>query len=216
MAGSVNVGSADVTIVPDAQGFSAKLSAQITPEAKALGQQIGKLIGDTITSQIKDGISRGLGRRRCAGAGPPPGQRLRRVVRGRLQGASSRPAFRTLPEIQLNANSSDADVKLQSIRSQLEELSGKRIGVDISEDEALAKLALLHGRLEEINRDATSVQIKADTTEALARIDEFLVRVRELGESKAEVKVDVDAGAAEANSRRSAPRPDRPLSGSPA
>jgi hypothetical protein len=199
MAGSVNVGSADVTIVPDAQGFSAKLSAQITPEAKALGESLGKLIGDTIQQRIKDGITGGLG--------PTPQTKTQGSRQGNdFGGAFSdavqtriRAALKSLPSVQIGVATSEADQKIKDLQAELLSLSKQTIGVDISDEDALAKVRELQTRLEELGHDSPNVQVRVDSLAAAAKLAEIEAAVAALSGERADIEVNADTGGASAN-----------------
>ena len=198
-AGRANVGSVSVSVVPDATGFSAKLGAQIDPVVQALGQKIGQDISSSITRSIRDAITQGLVQ---GGAGS--GAQGKR--QGDEYGGSFATAFRAriteatraLPEIKLTANSSDAEIKLQGIREQLDTLSKKTVGIDIDEGAALAELELLRAKIDEINRNATSIVVKADTARATEALDRLIAEIEAVGADKATVKVDVDTSEADA------------------
>lgn len=195
---SINVGAVEVTVTPNAQGFAAKLGSQVTPQAQALGDSLGRLIGDAIAKQVQDGINRGLG--------TTPSTRTQGQRQGDTYAGSFADAFRariaasmrSLPEIKLTANSSDAEIKLQGIRSQLETLSNLRIGVDIDETAAFTELELLQAKLEELHANASTIQVKADTAAAKAELDLLIEQVRRVGAESPDIKVDVDAAGAEA------------------
>jgi SpoU rRNA methylase family enzyme len=101
-------------------------------------------------------------------------------------------AVKSLPDIELNADSSDADRELAKIRGELKDLSGKTIGVDISAEDAKAEMDRLRGELNRLGQDSASIQVKADTAAAIAKLDEVDGKVKRLDGKSAKVKVDVD------------------------
>lgn len=111
----------------------------------------------------------------------------------RLQ-AQVQAAARSLPEIEINANSSDADLKLAEIRAQLVSLAGLRIGVDIDEQVALARLAELHAQLAELNSSAGSLRVQADTATAAEKLAAIQAQVDLLTANPADVQVRADPG----------------------
>ncbi|MBQ1167266.1 hypothetical protein KBZ21_55630, partial [Streptomyces sp. A73] len=56
-------------------------------------------------------------------------------------------AFRSLPDITIGADTSEADSDLQAHRARMETLAGKRIGVDIDTGEARTEVAYLEDQL---------------------------------------------------------------------
>ena len=100
-------------------------------------------------------------------------------------------AVRSLPEIQLDANSTDAQRELAELRRQLVELGNQRVGVDISAADATAKLDELKARLAAL-RNSGDIQIDADVAAALERLGVLDAAVDRVDGRKATVKVDVD------------------------
>lgn len=49
-------------------------------------------------------------------------------------------AFQSLPVIEINATSSDAEREIAQLRSRLEALAGRKLGVDIDADSALVEM----------------------------------------------------------------------------
>lgn len=104
-------------------------------------------------------------------------------------GRGLRETIAAIPDIELDADASDVDRQLQEVRAQLEELSKRRIGVDITAEHAMRSLAALQGELEALKAQAGDVDVRFNTTAAAAR----LARLRaQLGELK--VTPDIDQG----------------------
>lgn len=88
-------------------------------------------------------------------------------------------AFKALPKVDISADTTDAQIKLSSVRSALEDLSGKTVGVDIDSTTAMAELRAIEQELESI-ADGADVAVRMDTKAALAQIAALK---REAGES---------------------------------
>lgn len=77
-------------------------------------------------------------------------------------------AVRSLPDIELNANSSDADRRIAEIRRKLAELSDRRVGIGVDAATAQQEISRLSAELERLGRKSSSVQVRADTGRAAA------------------------------------------------
>lgn len=193
------VGQAEVVVVPVADDFNRKLSEQIGPGAKAVGDQIGR----QLSASIADGIRKGLNDwpttppRQAPELGDKTAGAFADAFKARL-----RSALADLPDIKLGADSSEADRKLAEIRAELKDLAGKTIGVDISDAEAVAKLDELRARLDRLNAESSSVQVKTDTAKASADLAKFQVELDKInGETAtANVKVNDDGSTSQATS----------------
>jgi phage-related protein len=103
-------------------------------------------------------------------------------------------AIATLPEIQVRADSSEAGRVISDVRARLEALRDKRVNIDISETAALAEVAALEAALSELGQKHPSVEVRADTAAALAKLAEIREEIRGLDSAKAEPDVKVDDG----------------------
>jgi biopolymer transport protein ExbD len=98
-------------------------------------------------------------------------------------------AVTALPDIEINADSSDADRKLAAIRQRLEELHGRTIGVDIDEGDAIAQLRFLQAALQQLAHDDPSIQVRADTAVAFAELATLLELVKKLDGRRIDLNV---------------------------
>lgn len=97
-------------------------------------------------------------------------------------------AVQALPEIQLKADSSDADREIADIRAELEALGSRTIGVDIDAGEASAELATLVARLEKLDGKNVRIDVKTNALAAAAELraipdatDRSTVSMQQLG-----------------------------------
>lgn len=102
--------------------------------------------------------------------------------------------LRNLPDIEIGADSSDAQRELAAIRAQLGDLRDQTIGVDVDSALALAQIAQLQGRLDALGRGSTDVQVVADTLAASARLAAIQRQVADLDGRRVDIDVDVDRG----------------------
>jgi hypothetical protein len=151
-------GQVALDVEPDASGFYAKLRAQILPAAEVLGRELGTKIGQPVVGRVSESVSEGVrhGSRpataRAARAGEEIGAALARTLKGRVEAA-----LKSLPNAKIDADSSPIERKVANIRRQLGELGDRTIGVDITDDEAIARVQLLRNQLSGLARDVEKV-----------------------------------------------------------
>ena len=107
-------------------------------------------------------------------------------------------ALKTIPAVNLKADSSNVDRNLAHIRKELTELSGKTIGVDIDEDEAIKKIHDLNIRLDRISKASPSIRVAADTAAASAQLTKIEQQVTKLGRSNPTIRASVSDARAKA------------------
>lgn len=197
MTSPINVGSVGVTVVPDAGRFTTALRAQINPQARALGEEIGRQLSERISRGIRDGIGDGFrgapGKAQGRKTGEDFGGEFARTARTRIEAA-----LRALPTPQIGAATNEAEQKIRDLHLQLQRLSDQRIGVDLSDEQALAELARLRRELDELGANAPSVQVRTDTAAASAELLRLEAHIQRLSTSSPDVEVDVDTSGAHA------------------
>ncbi|MFF1341142.1 hypothetical protein ACFVYT_25015 [Streptomyces sp. NPDC058290] len=195
---AITVGSVEVDVIPNTQGIYARLREGLVPAATRagndagaaagrafgpamqrevgavglrVGQQIGEQIADRVTAAIRgalrDGIAQG-GREARASAvrqGEETGGAFSRALKARLEAA-----FRSLPKINIDADTSEADADLQALRVRMETLAGKRIGIDIDAQTARAEVADIEEQLRRLGAAHPNVTVQADTARARAEL----------------------------------------------
>jgi len=109
-----------------------------------------------------------------------------------------RRAIESLPDIELDADASDADRELADIRRQLAELDSKRIGVDVDTEGARQEVLALERRLAQLSDRKLNVGLKADVEAALAELRRASGEADRLDGKRVRIKVDVDRGLSEA------------------
>jgi hypothetical protein len=200
------IGSVAVEVVPSAKNFVRDFKAQVLPKAgpagkdfgDAFGTAAGQVAGGRLRSGIIDGLKSADVRTQGAKQGDEYGGAFDRTVKARLNAA-----LRNLPKIKIDGDTADADKKLAELRARIEELSGKNIGVDITDKEALAKLAALRAELDAFAKDSTNIKMNVDARSAS----------NELGKVKAELEDVFRAGSGLASDGASAAGSGGPGSG---
>ncbi|MFD3361623.1 peptidoglycan DD-metalloendopeptidase family protein [Streptomyces albidoflavus] len=89
------------------------------------------------------------------------GQRLRRSVQQ---------AQASLPEVNIDADTSDAMAQLQSLRAQLATLADARVGIDIDAATATAQISAIQARLQALSASDADVAIRVDAGAAAAEL----------------------------------------------
>ena len=97
-----------------------------------------------------------------------------------------------LPEVQVDANSDQADRDLARLREQLQELSNERIGVDVSIDDALRRINQLTPHLQRLSGEHPEINVQAATRQAAQQLDELLAAARRVDDTDVDIDVDVD------------------------
>lgn len=191
---AISVGSVEVDVVPNATGVRQRLQNQLVPAANSVGDEVGRVMGRyisaAIAASVQDGLTRG-GRQAQAPAtrqGSATGSTFARAFKTRLEAALA-----NLPEIHLNANSSDAEREIANIRAQMTALKDVRIGIDISSADATAIIDRLQERLTRLSASDADVAIRVDAGAASAQLAAFQAEVNRLDGQTAHVDVDADS-----------------------
>jgi hypothetical protein len=106
-------------------------------------------------------------------------------------------AVESLPDIELDTDSSEADREIARIRTELKAITDQRIGIDIDADSALAEVARLEGELRALGDVDLSVQMKADVGAALGQLAAVNGEINRLDGRKVEIKFDADRSLSE-------------------
>ncbi|MGW0780310.1 hypothetical protein [Streptomyces sp. NPDC002913] len=219
---AISVGSVEVDVVPNTRGiyqhlrgglvpaatragrdagdaagrsFGPAMQAQVGDIGLRIGQQIGQQIAARITAEIRgalrDGVTQGGAAARASAVrqGDQTGGAFSRALKTRLE-----VAFRALPKINIDANTSEADSDLQALRVRMETLASKRIGIDIDAGAAKAEIKLIEAELKRLGAEHPNVQVRADT--ATARAELAAVRAQMAAIDGNRVRVDVDTSGA--------------------
>ena len=192
---AISVGSVEVDVIPNTQGIYARLQAALIPSATRVGDEAGRIIGRQmaghITTAVRDGVNAGARAARPAAVrqGDETGGAFSRALKTRLEAA-----FRSLPKINIDANTSQADADLQALRVRMETLANKRIGIDIDAGLAKAEIKEIEAELRRLGASHPNVQVRADTATALAQLAEVRAAMAAVDGNR--VRVDVDTSGA--------------------
>ncbi|MFE9886881.1 hypothetical protein [Streptomyces scopuliridis] len=215
---AIQVGSVEVDVIPNTQGIYQRLRAGLVPAATRagedagdaagrsfgpamqaqigdiglrIGQQIGQQIAARITAEIRgalrDGVTQGGAQARASAVrqGDQTGGAFSRALKTRLEAA-----FRALPKINIDANTSEADADLQALRVRMETLANKRIGIDIDAGAAKAEIKLIEAELTRLGARHPNVQVRADTATARAELAAVRAQIDAVDGKRARIDVD--------------------------
>ncbi|GAB1326969.1 aggregation-promoting factor C-terminal-like domain-containing protein [Streptomyces sennicomposti] len=193
MAGDLDiVGTAAVDIVPIAPAFHDKLKAMVLPAADRVGAEAGRRMGDAISDHIvisiPSAINRGgqAGRAAATRQGDSAGGAFANSIRRKLE-----VAFKAMPKLDVKLGDTGVDAELARIRAKLEQLSGKRIGVDVSVERAEAEITRLEAQLRELGAEHPNVAVRADTGAARAALMAIKAEIASVP-GRREVGIEVD------------------------
>ncbi|GAA2802895.1 hypothetical protein [Streptomyces showdoensis] len=219
---AIQVGSVEVDVVPNTRGIYAQLRSGLVPAATRagedagsaagrsfgpamqrqvgdvglrIGEEIGQQIASRITSSMRDSVRDGInqggraGRPAAARQGDETAGAFSRALRARLEAA-----FRSMPRLEVGADTSEADSDLQALRVRMETLAGKRIGIDIDAGEARAEIRLIEAELTRLGAEHPNVQVRADTATALAELSAVHAAIDAVDGKR--VRVDADTSGA--------------------
>lgn len=192
-------GEVVVPVVPSAQNFIKELKKQIVPGAYSVGQDIGKEIQRGISDQLK-GVYEPLKEqtRRQQQQAPKDGAQVGGAFARGVKSAMEA-AFKSLPKVALDADSSEAQRKVQELRARIETLSGKTVGIDVDAGTAQAEIAAIQRELSSIDGRSVSVDVRADIASALGELATAQAALSSIDGRTVTARVNVDISGAMAS-----------------
>jgi len=195
---AISVGSVEVDVVPNTRGIYGNLRSALVPaatkagedagkaagrsfgpamrsEVDGIGLQIGQQIGAQVAGRIvaeirgalRDGITQGGAAARPAATrqGSEAGGAFARSARARIEAA-----YRSLPDVTIGADTSEADSDIQALRARMEALSSRTIGVDLDAEQARAEITDIEEQLRRLGASHPNPTVRADTAAARAQL----------------------------------------------
>lgn len=182
-----HIGSVYVEVLPDADGFINRLRSQIVAPAAQLGDEAARAFMQQFTRGINlEEVFRRTRpdtTRQAGQSGKDAGDAFGREVDARIAAA-----LKALPDIKLDADSSEAQRKVAALRSELSALTYKA-ELGISDREALANIEGVRRELESLQHDG-DIRIRVNSGAALAELGALQAELARLDGSA------VDTGAA--------------------
>lgn len=189
-------GEVVVPVVPSAKTFIAELKKQILPGAYGLGQDIGRDIQRGISDSLK-GIYEPLKEqtRKQQTQAPKDGADIGGAF---AQGFKARleAAFRSLPKAEIDADSTAAQVKISELRTRMQELASKTVGIDLDAGAALAEVAAIQRELSALDGKNVSADVRVDIASALAELAAVNTGLASVDGKTATANVHVDISGA--------------------
>lgn len=105
-------------------------------------------------------------------------------------------AIKALPDIELGANASEPDRALAELKAKLEELKDKKIGVEVTAEEARADIADLKAKFEDLANKSPSIPVRVDAARAATELAQVENEVEKLSNAKPTIEPDVDTAKA--------------------
>lgn len=172
---SDSVGSVSVDVVPDARGWAEKLRAQIQDTLRLpVEPELPPDTDEKFKQKGKESSEKFAGE-------------FDRILQTKV-----RAALAALPDVAIDADTSDAVVKMAELRTELETLSKQQVGVDVSNDDALAKIAEIQGALASLAAENPDIQVNVDSLAAATQLAAIGAQVDRLNGRTATVRVKVD------------------------
>ncbi|MER5312671.1 hypothetical protein ABT034_33415 [Streptomyces sp. NPDC002773] len=168
---AIQVGSVEVDVVPNTQHIYTRLRAGLTAPAERVGTELGNIIGRSVAASVSNAVRDGIrrGGQQATGAasrqGGDAGGAFGRNFRTRVEAA-----FRSLPDIVIGADTSDADSEIRALRSQLERLSTQRVGIDVDAAAARQQIEAVERDLQRLGASSPDVAVRANTAAAVAEL----------------------------------------------
>jgi TP901 family phage tail tape measure protein len=205
MSDDIFIGNVAVGIVPSAAGLAEKIRAQVVPSASKIGGEFGGRFNEGLTSRIGDVMGRWSNDQslRAGQGGEQAATRYADSFKAKIDAT-----LRNLPPVEIKANATEADRTVQKLRTQLEELQSKTIGVDLSGSEAMATLDKIKAEMVNIRDHPAKAEIRASVMnwqESLDKVDELRAIASKPIIQKIEVTT-AGGGAATAVARKDAER----------
>ncbi|MEU8840233.1 peptidoglycan DD-metalloendopeptidase family protein [Streptomyces roseus] len=187
------VGGVAVDVVPIVPNFHSKLKALVLPIADRVGREAGERMGDAISNNIVIAIPEaivqgGRAATRAAGRqGDDAGGAFARSIRRKLE-----VAFKAMPKLDVRLSDTGVDAQLARIRAKLEQLSSKRIGVDIDAETAAVQVQHLEEELRRLGAAHPNVTVRADTAVARAALADIREAIAEISATPGRVRLETD------------------------
>lgn len=189
-----NAGDAYLRIIPTFRGVAQTINA----EAKKWGATAGKSFSDdfnTVANQQTSQAEIGPSAAKSGKAGDDSGDAFARAFRARVEAA-----LRAMPDVDIDANSSDVDRTIAEIRTRLAALRDARIDVDIDAGTALAEVQAIKADIDALAARSPSVRVDVDAARASAELAAIQGQVTALGAEDVSVQAD-DSGISRYTSR---------------
>ncbi|MFE2883177.1 peptidoglycan DD-metalloendopeptidase family protein [Streptomyces sp. NPDC059272] len=191
------VGGAAVDVVPIVPNFHNRLKGLVLPIADRVGEEAGRRMGEAISRNIvvaiPDAVTNGGQHARVSATrqGTQIGGAFGESIKRKLE-----VAFRSLPRANVRLGDTGLNADLDRLRARIQSLAGKTVGIDLDAGAALAEIADINARLERLNAQHPSVQVRTDTAAAMAALAEVQRQINDVDRDDVNIRVKADTSGA--------------------
>ncbi|MFD8595375.1 transglycosylase SLT domain-containing protein [Kitasatospora sp. NPDC059646] len=188
------VATVGVDVVPVLAQFHEKLKAGVIPAADRVGADAGRALGDRLAEVLRERVAGSLSNAiQTAGTkakttasreGDQVGGAFARSLKAKLEAA-----FRAMPKLDVKLSDTGTDAELARLRAKLEQLSGKRIGIDVSVADAAAKVGELDAQLRRLGASHPNPAVRIDTATARAALAEIQAEIAAVSRQPWEIEL---------------------------
>ncbi|MFF3617720.1 hypothetical protein [Streptomyces sp. NPDC002467] len=197
---AITVGSVEVDVIPNTQGIYSRLSTGLVPPATQVGEEMGRVIGRRISVHVSNSVVEGVARggpRAAAAAGRQgndAGGAFGRTFRTRIEAA-----VRALPDIQIGADTAEADADIRALREQLATLSRQRVGIDVDAAAARTQIDEIERELRRLGLQHPDIAVRINTRAAIGELEGLRAELVRLDGQDVDIDVDTHTAAANMN-----------------
>ncbi|MFI7608780.1 hypothetical protein ACIBTV_27220 [Micromonospora sp. NPDC049366] len=165
------IGTAYIQIVPSFEYIDRELEKGAKDLADKVGAAAEKAIPQAFAKAVQEGSKRGEGEARRGGSRSAQafGDHFETTLKQRMAAA-----FQSLPEVEIDADSSAVDRAIASIRTRLEKLRDQEVKVGVNDADILRRVRRLREDLRRLEENAPTIQLKLDAAAARAEAEAFL------------------------------------------
>ncbi|WP_327282290.1 transglycosylase SLT domain-containing protein [Streptomyces sp. NBC_01205] len=222
---AITVGSVEVDVIPNTQGIYQRLRAGLEPPAaragedagrvagrafgpamqsslgavgERIGEQIGRQIASRVTSEVRGSLAQGIqqggaaARASATRQGEEAGGAFGRTFRTRIEAA-----VRALPDIQIGADTTEAEADIRALREQLATLSRQRVGIDVNAATARQQIDEIERELTRLGARHPDIAVRVNTGAASAELATLRAELDRM--DRDDVNIDVNTNTAAAN-----------------
>lgn len=186
-----DAGTAAVRVVPTFQNLQNDIGREFQKAGAIAGRDFSKEFSRIVRASLGDLPLPGPAETKSKGAAA--GGSFADSFRRRVEAA-----LKSLPDIKVNADTSNADLALAAVRAELKDLASKTIGVDVDAGLALAQLDRIKAELARISAESPNIAVQIDAALATAEIDKIHAQVNSLDRDDVNIDVNVNGAAASA------------------
>ncbi|MFG2596697.1 hypothetical protein [Streptomyces sp. NPDC048462] len=216
---AISVGSVEVDVIPNTNGIYNRLRGALVPAATRagddagraagrsfgpamsgavddtvaarIGQQLGQQIAARIAAQVRGSLTQGIRQGGAAARGSATqqgneaGGAFGTMFRRRVQAALA-----ALPDIDIDADTTEADADIRALRVQLETLTGQRVGIDVDAVTARRQIDELERELTRLGTSHPDISVRMNTAAATAQLAALRAEIDALDGRDVNVRVD--------------------------